>query len=331
LLRIRCIGPKGAVFMKHRTSGWFAWISLALIIGVPSSEIFFSKNDKNDVKNIADGVNKNSNLPVLLLNDNEEEPKKDVSATNIEEQEIPKPLEIVIPNAPLVSESAVSKTPLGSPIPIEFRLVGDQEILASEIKAQKNQDTHTRIVGDSGMTIGSNIIVVEHEVKTVEEKNIVNEDIGTIKVENGIDEAFLLAQKENQTVVEIAEPLVIETTNKPVTLVSLVDLQPQIRQGERVSSVNVIRVPQKQEYQSVGFYDLLASNNASKVVLVNQNSRQRLDRANIQAGASGNASRSQFFEVVQTGQRPQAFISHGSFISQLPKNRGSAKRLDMVN
>ncbi len=343
--------------MKRRMSGWLAWISLALIIGVPSSEVFLSKVKQDggvqkDSLNEVSTSRNSDNLHVLNF-DNENSDEQVISETSS--------LTTKKKKSPVKQVSESQKQPY-SVIPIEFRILGDQTVIVSDanIKSSLNKsnpqgdisNSSPRIVGDEGMAIGSANIALDKKIK--EESSYADMIISnsqTIKVENGIDETFLLAQSKENAIDEasaIEEENVIEIVknesgaqknnmNVLNSLDQIADLQNLQKKTAVNGSVNVINVSQKQTFRHVDFYDLVeADRNSIASVSTNNFNRQRLDRVKNNNNQSTveiikPVTQVEFYELHQTEQRPQKFVVNGSFLTQLPVNRGSLIRLDMVN
>ncbi len=317
------IGSLKELFMKRRTSGWLAWISLALIIGVPSSEIFLSKIKQD--KSVQKGelsenfANKNlDNLHVLNFDTkkSDEQVISEMSSVTARKEKSP------------AKQVSKAQKQAYSPIPIEFRILGDQTTIVSDANVRNSSNlgrdisnSSTRIVGDVGMTIGSANIILDKQIKEIEEvssPDLLLYNSSTFKVENGIDEAFLLAQSQENA---IAQTSAVEAVKNEIAV---------------ISSVNVINVPQKQIFQHVDFYDIVETDRSSIAsVSTNNLTRQRLDRVQNNSQSTIEIikpiNQVEFYELHKMEQRSQQFVVNGSFLTQLPATRGSLIRLDMVN
>jgi len=336
--------------MKRTTSGWLAWGTLALIIIVPSSDVFFSKVKKNTT--LENSVN--AGLPIIAP---VKENIQDAPAIPMIQHQLKETDLSLIDNShvktvtALVEDDSIIVKPLSAPIPIEFRLVGDQQlhVAEAEVKDEEVQTTTTRVVGDVGMTIGSNMTISKQQ--DTQDKPILrfdNQALDMIEGENdevkfdgnnGIDEEFLLARAELEVPAEIKEEVVAK---KPISFNSII----RIKSGNsRLSSlvkpksktrVNVINLQAQNNLKQVNFYELVsASQGSSNIITINnsvKNNRQRLDRISTNnRNNSGRSRGSQFQEIWHVGQISHDYITQGSFISQLPSQRGSAIRLDLIN
>jgi len=338
--------------MKRTTSGWLAWGALALIIIVPSSDVFFSKSKKN----IALENSVNTGLPIIApVKENIQDApvipmvQQQLKETNLSLIDETQPKTIIT----LVEDDFIIAKPLSAPIPIEFRLVGDQQLRIAETEVKDEdeevQTTTTRVVGDVGMTIGSNVTISKQH--DTQDKPILRFDSQTFEMiegendevkfddDNGIDEEFLLASVELEAPVEIKEEVVAK---KPTLSSSIIRIKSgnsrlsTLVKPKSKSRANVIDLQVQNNLKQVNFYELVsASQGSSNIITINnsvQNNRQRLDRINTKnMNNFGRSRNSQFQEIWHVGQISHDYITQGSFISQLPSQRGSAIRLDRIN
>jgi hypothetical protein len=287
--------------MKHRTTGWLAWGALAVMIGVPSIDVMTSKSKNTDSKvDSAALEEKKGHSPELVL-----VTKQPLTNDSLQE-EIKESGSLIIDDKRSIIVSS-----------IDPQVVENQEIIVSDMKY--SNEFIIRVVGDEGMTIGSNITKIDDEAfnKTSPNRKLVSENQTEI----------IIHTPEQAQEQELPAELVIETVKaKPAVIeyasVDTEHVRVDIAQNEIVSIMppksNVIQVIEQPKLHQVSFQELV-------------NSRQSGSAKVISIAPSRNVGNTQFHEVWKAGQKTNAFVRQGSFESQLPARRGSAIRLDLVN
>lgn len=351
--------------MRHRTSGLLAWASLAIIIGVPTTEVLLSKQNKNTnvvvddsvivskkVINVVEPIIKTPQIAEIETDVEVQEkiiePLKNNIRRDLEEENLPRSTALL--DRSVIFPDLPATLPY-SPIPIEFRLAGNlpsksvdeykpkQNIVVSQVPLPKAKPIlHTRVVGDAGMTIGSRLKQIKDTKARAPQNNEVKQDIKT--AENGIDEEFLKSQalkQETQTIIDkplvAVVPPVAQTKNGLVVSKynSIIRIgRGNVDRNKTARKLNIIRVPARQNLRPVNFYDLIATQQVSAhIITIRPSNRQRLDRVNNNAVTKvGYASQAQ---VLENDRPSNKFVTYGSFISQLPSTRGSSVRLDLLN
>jgi len=246
------------------------------------------------------------------------------------------------------------KQPIGSPIPIEFRIVGEQPVLIAEL-------TETPIAPNPASRVGSEQLAVQPR--------------STIRVVGDRGMALILADNTDQIVVDAPKPATapkvvpvtqgdgggartaIQTAMLDVTpyllgqpaIVAPVPMPASMRPNKLAraevaniandsfvedvrASIDNIRRSDDAKLQPVSFHELVGRNAETQSIQQLQDGPRRLDTFPFEELQRENTTGDgAFLELWAEGQRPAGFTRFGSFESQLPAQRGDAVRLDLLN
>jgi len=311
--------------LHSRTLGLLSLGVLALLIALPNSGIGSSNSIKNESQISA------INTPVL--NHSSLGPN--------------------LPNNTILKQNSLAKVKSnGTPIPIEFRVVGDQTIALT--------GQGVRIVGDIEMAINTpynNVIASQRKKQQILPSNIgaiskiaqivslqiKNLDLtmmqkaddvtdipkpdalkvksSELQISEPLQAVTSLSQsdniaKANNIIAPIPMPLSMRPKNQTISLAQNIS-----KAEQSVSSIKITEIDNKQKLYKVDFYDLVAKREQERNVAIVEPNRpvilpvkQRLDIIN-----------------QQNSQNQRNFRDSGSFIERLPANRGNRIRLDLIN
>lgn len=370
--------------MNRQVTGWLAWSALALVISVPGAELFFPKSD-------SDAVAESITIADISMDDQslgEQSLGEQLPGMNVDVFEAPvikrvaaikSVAEEVLPAAPLGPPLPVAletgeirsaelaalprssfedvvpllapKTPIGSPIPIEFRLVGEQPLLTAELPTPLEtpypvlrlesqspivQPRKVRVVGDRGMALinvdGAEYIaetapaaVPLETTKTNGEENVAPEVVQVAMM----DEAKILIG-EPGVVAPIPMPASMRPTEPPREVVASVSDESFVEDVR--ASIGNIRRANNTQAQPVVFQKAPSGETDLGYDPQFGERLQRLDTFPFEDFQRDDfAGDSEFYELWAEGEKPAGFSRFGSFSEQFPTRHGNGVRLDLVN
>lgn len=312
--------------MNRRLTGWVAWGALALVIGVPSTEMVWSRAESNQVE-IYQGES-----PAVVVSDEQGE-NSVVVADEVEEKRVPfftslsdhrsvaedqftapfgpqKPdesatVEIAtvepVKAEPVTVEPVTAEIarPIGDPIPIEVRIVGDIGMAGSKKPAVTKPigepiPIEFRVLGDTRMRVA----VLEPQSDLVEEAKLI---------------------------APVPMPAFLRPDTPEHVVVASVGFEREVR-----ASIETIRA-QDRDFPPVTYEAGAGETDWWNGDVDFQDDGWRQDSLDLGAFAEGEyAGDSGFNELWLEEQETPGFFPNGSFEDQLPVYHGNGIRMDLV-
>lgn len=295
--------------MTRRWTGWLAWGALALVIGGPSADIFFFREDNNTTAT-AEAEQQAFVGPLPVESAQTAEPAE-VPLTNVAAID-----PVVLPDAPVTLPETPPVIELAKPA---FAI--EEKIRPAQVEPAIPLDF--RIVGDQRMVTA---------LRPVEDLPDVKSDVEDLLIKTPEPVAVLEAEEaEPGELVLPLETAIVE----PVPL-------PRLRRSDALPEIT----PLDDSLVSVPVETMIPVREESTVVVTSVEEErltlqeaqelspgpQRLDIANqASSGAANRPTNSGFSELWDVESRPRGFTRNGgSFAEQLPETRGSSVRLDLL-